>query len=210
MCFEWVVEGGGIVAIPNFMYRILSGSLIGLIGGYLIYLCMQRKLIPDTLINAFTLASAMFIFGITELIKPEAGLLSVTIAGIIVGIKKPHRLKEIKAFKAEIVDLLIGLLFLLLVARLEFDQILLFLKEGGFWVLICVILIIRPLSIFICSHKTQINIREKLLLSWIAPRGVVAASMASLFAISLQQNNTNAGDPLLMEAFVYSVICADL
>ena len=53
----------------------------------------------------------MFIFGLTELIKPEAGLLSVTIAGIIVGIKKPHRLKEIKAFKAEIVDLLIGLYF---------------------------------------------------------------------------------------------------
>ncbi|MFL2826030.1 MAG: cation:proton antiporter, partial [Coraliomargaritaceae bacterium] len=116
LCFEWVVEGGGTVALPNFMIRILSGLLIGSIGGYFIYLCMERKWIPDTLINAFALASAMFIFGLTELVKPEAGLLSVTIAGIIVGIKKPHRLKEIKAFKAEIVDLLIGLLFLVLVA----------------------------------------------------------------------------------------------
>ena len=152
-------------------------------------------------------ASAMFIFGLTELIKPEAGLLSVTIAGIIVGIKKPHRLKEIKAFKAEIVDLLIGLLFLLLVARLEFYQFAHFFSQGGLWVLIAVILIIRPLSVFLSAYKTQINLREKALLSWIAPRGVVAASMASLFAISLQNKENPIGDPLLMEAFVYSVIC---
>lgn len=207
LCFEWVVESGGTVALPNFAIRILSGLLIGSIGGYLIYYCMNRKFIPDTLINAFALASAMFIFGITELIKPEAGLLSVTVAGGIVGIKKPHRLKEIKAFKAEIVDLLIGLLFIILVARLELDQFYHFFNNGGLWVLLCVLLIIRPLSVFVSAYKTQINLREKLLLSWIAPRGVVAASMASLFALSLQNKETPIGDPLLMEAFVYSVIC---
>ncbi|MFL2842813.1 MAG: cation:proton antiporter [Coraliomargaritaceae bacterium] len=208
LCFEWVVESGGIVALPNFAIRILSGLLIGSIGGYLIYFCMNRKFIPDTLINAFALASAMFIFGITELIKPEAGLLSVTVAGAIVGIKKPHRLKEIKAFKAEIVDLLIGLLFIILVARLELAQFAHFFNNGGLWVLLGVLLIIRPLSVFVSAYKTQINLREKLLLSWIAPRGVVAASMASLFAISLQNKAEPVGDPLLMEAFVYSVICS--
>ena len=82
-----------------------------------------------------------------------------------------------------------------------------FFSQGGLWVLIAVILVIRPLSVFISSYKTQINFREKLLLSWIAPRGVVAASMASLFAISLQNKENAIGDPLLMEAFVYSVIC---
>ena len=207
LCFEWVVESGGTVALPNFAIRILSGLLIGSIGGYFIYYCMNRKFIPDTLINAFALASAMFIFGITELIKPEAGLLSVTVAGGIVGIKKPHRLKEIKAFKAEIVDLLIGLLFIILVARLELEQFYHFFNNGGLWVLLGVLLIIRPLSVFVSAYKTQINLREKLLLSWIAPRGVVAASMASLFALSLQNKETQIGDPLLMEAFVYSVIC---
>ena len=57
-------------------------------------------------------------------------------------------------------------------------------------------------------QNTDQRTREKLLLSWIAPRGVVAASMASLFAISLQNKETPIGDPLLMEAFVYSVICS--
>lgn len=208
LCFEWVVEGGGAVAIPSFLLRIVSGVAIGFVGGYTIYWMMKKNWVPDNIVNAFALASAMLIFGATELIKPEAGLLAVTIAGLIVGIKKPRQLREIKAFKAEIVDLLIGMLFLLLVARLELQQFIDFFKMGGGWVLFSVILIIRPISIIASSWGTQLNIREKALLSWVAPRGVVAASMASLFALSLSSKENPVGDPALLESFVYSVICA--
>lgn len=208
LCFEWVVEGGGAVAIPSFLIRVLGGIVIGLIGGFSIYWLMRKNWVPDNIINAFALASAVLIFGATELIKPEAGLLSVTIAGLIVAIKKPRQLREIKAFKAEIVDLLIGMLFLLLVARLELQQFVDFFKQGGGWVLFSVILIIRPISIAASSWGTPLNLREKALLSWVAPRGVVAASMASLFALSLSSKENPAGDPALLESFVYSVICA--
>lgn len=208
LCYEWVVEGGGTVAIPNFVVRIISGTTIGVVGGYAIYQTMRRGLVPDNIVNAFSLASAMLIFGATELIRPEAGLLSVTVAGLIVGLKKPRQLREVKAFKAEIVDLLIGLLFLLLVARLELIQFVNFYKNGGGWVLLSVILIVRPLSVILSSRNTPLNKREKTLLSWIAPRGVVAASMASLFALSLNQKSAVLGDPKLLESFVYSVICA--
>ena len=208
LCFEWVVEGGGAVALPNFLIRIVGGAVIGFSGGYLIYLFMRKGWVPDSMINAFALASAMLIFGITELIKPEAGLLSVTVAGLIVGLKKPRQLREVKAFKAEITDLLIGLLFLLLVARLEFTQFADFFSHGGGWVLLAVILLIRPLSVFLSALGTNLDLREKALLSWVAPRGVVAASMASLFALSLNQRETSVGDPALLESFVYSVICA--
>ena len=109
----------------------------------------------------FALASAVLIFGATELIKPEAGLLSVTIAGLIVGVKKPRQLREIKAFKAEIVDLLIGMLFILLVARLEIQQFITFFKMDGGWVLFSVILLIRPISVVVSSWGTSLNIREK-------------------------------------------------
>jgi NhaP-type Na+/H+ or K+/H+ antiporter/mannitol/fructose-specific phosphotransferase system IIA component (Ntr-type) len=208
LCFEWVVEGGSTVALPNFLIRIVGGASIGAIGGYSIYWLMKKGWVPDNISNAFALASAMLIFGGTELIKPEAGLLSVTIAGLIVGIKKPRQLREIKAFKAEIVDLLIGMLFLLLVARLELQQFINFFKMGGGWVLFSVILLIRPISIAASSWGTQLNLREKALLSWVAPRGVVAASMASLFALSLSAKEDPVGDPALLESFVYSVICA--
>jgi NhaP-type Na+/H+ or K+/H+ antiporter/mannitol/fructose-specific phosphotransferase system IIA component (Ntr-type) len=208
LCFEWVVEGGGAVALPNFLIRIVSGIGIGALGGYLIYWFMKHDWVPDNIVNAFSLASAMLIFGATEIIKPEAGLLSVTIAGLIVGLKKPRQLREVKAFKAEIVDLLIGLLFLLLVARLELQQFIDFFKMGGGWVLFSVILLIRPISIALSSWGTPLNLREKALLSWVAPRGVVAASMASLFALTLNHSDNPIGDPALMESFVYSVICA--
>ncbi|MBL6912240.1 MAG: cation:proton antiporter [Puniceicoccaceae bacterium] len=208
LCFEWVVEGGGAVALPNFLIRIIGGAVIGGVGGYLIYWMMRKNWIPDNMVNAFALAGAMLIFGATELIKPEAGLLSVTVAGMIVGIKKPRQLREIKAFKAEIVDLLIGMLFLLLVSRLELQQFIDFFEMGGGWVLFSVILLIRPISIAASSWGTPLNIREKALLSWVAPRGVVAASMASLFALSLSSKENPVGDPALLESFVYSVICA--
>jgi NhaP-type Na+/H+ or K+/H+ antiporter/mannitol/fructose-specific phosphotransferase system IIA component (Ntr-type) len=208
LCFEWVVEGGGTVAIPSFLIRVVSGVAIGVVGGYSIYWVMKKNWVPDNIVNAFALASAMLIFGATEIIKPEAGLLSVTIAGLIVAIKRPRQLREIQAFKAEIVDLLIGMLFLLLVARLELQQFIDFFKMGGGWVLFSVIFLIRPLSIAVSSWGTPLNIKEKALLSWVAPRGVVAASMASLFALSLNAKEDPVGDPALLESFVYSVICA--
>ena len=122
----------------------------------------------------------------------------MTIAGFIVGIKKPRQLREIKAFKAEIVDMLIGMLFLLLVARLELQQFIDFFKMGGGWVLFSVILIIRPLNIAASSFATDLNFRQKALLSLVAPRGVVAASMASLFALSLSSKQNAVGDPALL------------
>lgn len=208
LCFEWVVGGGGAVALPNFIIRIVSGMVIGVTGGSLIYWMMHKNWVPNNIINAFALAGALLIFGATELIKPEAGLLSVTIAGLIVGIKKPRQLREIKAFKAEIVDLLIGMLFILLVARLEVQQFITFFNRGGGWVLFSVILLIRPISVLASSWSTSLNIREKALLSWLAPRGVVAASMASLFALTLSSKSNYLGDADLLESFVYSVICA--
>ncbi|MGB0409800.1 MAG: cation:proton antiporter, partial [Opitutales bacterium] len=208
LCFEWVVEGGGAVALPNFIIRVISGAGIGFAGGYAIYWMMKRDWVPDNIVNAFAVASAMLIFGATEVIKPEAGLLSVTIAGLIVGLKKPRQLREVKAFKAEIVDLLIGMLFLLLVAGLEMRQFIHFFEIGGGWILLLVILLIRPISVIASSWGTSLDFREKALLSWVAPRGVVAASMASLFALSLAKQDEPIGDPALLESFVYSVICA--
>ncbi len=208
LCYEWVVEGGGTIAIPNFLIRIISGAAIGGIGGYGVYFAMHRSLVPDNIVNAFALASAILIFGLTELIRPEAGLLAVTVAGLIVGLKKPRQLREIKAFKAEIVDLLIGLLFLLLVSRLRIVQFENFFDIGGGWVLLSVILFVRPLSVIASAWDTPLKIRERVLLSYVAPRGVVAASMASLFALSLEAKNPESTYPALIESFVYSVICA--
>lgn len=206
LCFEWVVDQAEEMAVWNFCVRVFLGTIIGVIGGYLIYKALQSRMVPEHLINGFTLASAILVFGLTESFIAEGGLLAVTLAGFVVGWFKPDALKQIQQFKSEIVDLLIGLLFILLVARLELQSFLDF-GWNGILLVAIVILVVRPISVMVCTFRTGLNWREKVFLSWVAPRGIVAASMASLFAIALSKKEGFAPEQAaLLEIFVYSVI----
>jgi len=207
LCFEWVVGNEGGWALGRFLLRVASGMAFGLAGGFLVSIAIRREWVPEQLVNGFTLAAAVLLFGLTELVIAEAGLLTVTVAGLVVGWKAPLQLKEIRAFKGEIVDLLIGALFLLLVARLELEQ---FAEFGlqGILLLAIVLFVIRPLSVLVCTWGGDLEWREKAFLGWVAPRGIVAASMASLFAISLSGQENPPGDPGFLETFTYSVIAA--
>ena len=204
LCFEWVVAGEEAMAVRNFAIRIVAGSAIGFVGGFAIYLMIKRRIVPDGLINGFALAAAVFIFGMTEWIMAEAGLLSVTVAGLVIGWKHPVELKDIRQFKGEITELLIGLLFILLSARLELSQFLDFGLPGLALVLI-VMFVIRPVNVLVSTWGSDLSGREKAFLSWVAPRGIVAASMASLFSIALASGGRNVSGELL-ETVTYSVI----
>lgn len=206
LCFEWIVGGQGGQALLNFLLRVLLGAAVGWGGGWLIQAAIWKRWVPEKMVNAFALASGILLFGISEAFLPESGLLSVTLAGLVIGWKQPIELKEIRAFKAEITDLLIGMLFILLVARLEWRQ---FLEFGwpGLAALALLILAVRPANVFLSTMGAGLNLREKIFLSWVAPRGIVAASMASLFALSLGAQEEPIGDPQFLETFTYSVIC---
>ncbi|MGC9451399.1 MAG: cation:proton antiporter [Oceanipulchritudo sp.] len=206
LAYEWVVGGGGEAAFLNLLIRIFGGLCIGFAGGELIAWILKRHLVPDDLINVFVIGSAMLIFGATEALIAEGGLLSVTVAGLICGSRQPPALKEIVEFKSVITDLLIGFIFILLTARLKLEQ---FTDFGwtGLLLVALVVLLVRPLAILLSTRGTQIRPRELLFLSWVAPRGVVAASMASLFALTLSQQGSFT-NPAFLESFVYSVIFA--
>lgn len=204
LCFEWVVAGEEAMAVRNFAIRIVAGSTIGFAGGLAIYLMIKRRIVPDGLINGFALAAAVFLFGMTEWIMAEAGLLAVTVAGLVIGWKHPVELKNIRQFKGEITELLIGLLFILLSARLEFSQFVDFGLPGLVLVLI-VMFVIRPANVLVSTLGSDLSGREKAFLSWVAPRGIVAASMASLFSIALASGGRDVSGDLL-ETVTYSVI----
>ncbi|MEZ5277566.1 MAG: cation:proton antiporter [Opitutaceae bacterium] len=206
LCFEWVVAGEEAMAIRNFAIRIVSGLTLGLLGGYFIYILIRRRVVPEGLINGFALASAVLLFGLTEAIMSEAGLLSVTVAGLVIGWKHPVELREIRQFKGEVTELLIGLLFILLSARLELNQFIDFGLPGLLLVLI-VIFVIRPLNVLASTWRSGLRWQEKAFLSWVAPRGIVAASMASLFSIALASGGRE-GSAAMLETVTYSVIVA--
>lgn len=204
LAFEWVVGGAGEKALMFLGMRILGGLAIGYVGGEITAFLIKRKWIPEEMLNAFIVGAAVLIFGGTEGLISEGGLLSVTVAGLVVGIRQPAELKRIVEFKSIITDILIGFIFILLTARLEVEQ---FFDFGikGYTLVAVVMCIVRPLSIIACTQGSGMSWREKTFLGWIAPRGVVAASMASLFTLSLASQQSFA-HPEFLETFVYSVI----
>ena len=123
-----------------------------------------------------------------------------------VGYSEIPSLRALRQYKAELIELLIGLLFVLLAANLQLER---FVQLGwrGLIAVLTVMLIVRPLNILISTKGSALTLREKLFLSWIAPRGIVAASMASLFAIEIVAINPHWGSAgAFLEAFTYSVI----
>ncbi|MCP3906104.1 MAG: PTS transporter subunit EIIA [Planctomycetes bacterium] len=209
LCFEWIIgEKGSTGALVSLMLRVVAGLGIGVIGGLLIGFLVRRKVVGDETVNVFALGGAVLVFGLAELIQAEAGLLAVTAAGFIFAGSGAARVRDVRRFKGEITDLLIGTLFILLAARLDLEQFRTF-GLGGAAVVAIVMVVIRPVSIIICSWGLDLSGREKALLSWVAPRGIVAASMASLIAIEMER--AGEGDiGRFVESFTYSVIIATI
>ena len=208
LCYEWFgQQTGGGEALLMFASRTGVGFVVGLAGGIAILWAVRRRLVPQDQFNIFSIACAVLVFGIAEAIVPKAGLLSVTVAGFTFGFARPRDVKAIQDFSAELTELLIGLLFMLLASRLELQQFLDFGLRGLLSVL-AVMFIVRPLAITVCSWGLGFSWRELTFLSWVAPRGIVAASMASLIAINLEK--AGAENARMVETFAYSVIVATI
>ncbi len=201
LCFEWII-GSGEKALNELILRIVIGVGIGLIAGLALAGVIRKRWVPADHLNIFAIASAIGIFALSDLVAHESGLLSVTIAGFVVGSLAGEQVKQLKRYKAELIELLIGLLFVLLAAKLDISK---FQQTGwqGILAVALVMFVARPANIFASTLGSSLSLREKLFLSWIAPRGIVAASMASLFALSLQERNEQAW---FLEIFTYSVI----
>ena len=208
LCYEWIISSSG-EAVSAFVGRILIGMGYGVAGGIAMALILRRKWIPKESLNIFVLCGALAIFALADWVYEDAGLLAVTVSGLIVGYSGRDSLAGVKAYKAELIDLLIGLLFVLLAARLDLDSFGAYSWELGI-IVVVVMFVIRPANIFASTIGSGLTTREKLFLSWIAPRGIVAASMASLFALKLASSGDLKGipDPIFLETFAYSVIAA--
>lgn len=205
LVFQFILESSGSGAAAQIAVvlakLVVVGLVVGCLAGSALGAMLGRHLIPDYLKAAVTLVSVIVAFAISESIQHESGLLTVTVMGAWLGNSKNLRLKEIMHFKENLSILLISTLFILLAARLRLDAVL---GLGGAIVvfLLIVQLIIRPLSIWICTIGSDWTWQEKVLAGWIAPRGIVAAAISSLFVIRLESENIAGAELLVPLAFV--------
>lgn len=204
LCFEWLSSEGSLVShFGQFSIRVFVGILFGYIGGKVITWLLNKELIPEEQSSIFVFTSGLFLFAMSDFVIHEAGILTVVIAGLVIGWANPPQLKHIQKFKSELTELSIVLVFILLAANLQLEN---FANMGWNVVIVlgAVLFVIRPLSIMLCSFGTNLSFNERLFLSWIAPRGVIAGSMASLFGLQLMSQ----GHPeaVFLETFTFSVI----
>ncbi|MFO0945424.1 MAG: cation:proton antiporter [Planctomycetota bacterium] len=160
------------------------GVSIGLVMAAMMLLLLRFFLVSDHLQGGVALACVLAAFAVAELFKNEAGLLAVTVMGLVLANQKKVRIDTIAEFKENLSVILISCLFILLAARVRMDHLLDVGRKGLLFVA-AMIVVVRPLSVFASTMGSGLNIRERLFLAWLAPRGIVAAAVSSVFAIEL-------------------------
>lgn len=177
------------------------GLGLGAGAGYLIGQVLRRNLLPHYLRNTAVLTLMLGVFVGSNLLQEESGLLTVTVMGIWLANMRGVDIAEILEFKETLTVLLISALFILLAARLDSDAMM-GLGWGGVGVLAVTMLIARPLSIWVSGIGTSLSKADKWFLCWIAPRGIVAAAVSSLFAIKLEGSNVQGADAIVPLVFL--------
>jgi len=192
-------DGAAWTATVGFLKTMFAGSAIGVAAALLLIVMLRRHWITDHLQSSFTLMIVVAAFTCANLIKHESGLVTVTVMGVILANQHVASMRHIIEFKENLSVLLISSLFILLSARLELRQ---FEKLGwrGPAFVAFVILVSRPLSVMVSTIGAGLKLQERLFLSWLAPRGIVAAAVASVFALEL------AGEDKLVAATFLVII----
>ncbi len=195
LVFEFIVSGGGqgiafsAHALLTFVKILAIGVMIGGAAALLLYQLLKYEQVPHYLLNVFTLALVLGAFVGSDALVHESGLLTVVVMGMVLGNLDVPKLKEILVFKESLSILLISILFILLAANIDIADLLLLLDWRCGALFLFVILVLRPLGVFLSTRGSELEFKEKIFISWVGPRGIVAAGIASLFGIKLVSNN---------------------
>ena len=180
----------------------IIGSVIGILGAAIIILLFKRYWVPDFLQNPFSLMVVVGTFTLSNYFQSESGLLSVTLMGIILANQKWINVKHIVEFKENLRVLLISTLFIILAAHLSIDNLKHMLDQKNFIFLAALIFLVRPLAVFISAGISKLSWKEKLFLAWMAPRGIVAAAISSIFALRLEESGFIQADLMVPVTFL--------
>ncbi|MFB6273825.1 MAG: cation:proton antiporter [Salinibacter sp.] len=196
-----------IDAVGTLLWTIGSGIGVAVLGGALLIGAFSNGWVESYMEEPITLGVVIGAFRAAEAISPEAGLIATTVMGVIMANQDRVETDHILAFKENLGVLLVSFLFVLLAARIEWAAFqAISVQSVGFTILL--LLGIRPLAVVIAGIPAGLKWREVVGLSVLAPRGIVAAAIGSLFAIKLAE----AGHPEArqVDAEVFFVIASSV
>jgi NhaP-type Na+/H+ or K+/H+ antiporter len=181
-----------------------GGAAVGAVGGVIIALLLRtHRIIPEGLENIFVLSFVIALFQISEAVLNESGLATVVAAGMVVGNIGTRATAGLLEFKEQLTVLMIGLLFVLLAADVRVSEV-----HALGWPAIATVAalmyVVRPVQVWLCTIGAKLSWRERAFIAYLAPRGIVAAAVASLFAQTLAARDVPGGEEL--RALVFMVI----
>jgi len=205
LSFEFIAALHSNMGLPHsaliFAKTVLAGVGAGALAGFVIGEILRRNWLADYLVNVTVLSSVFAVFALSNALLHESGLLAVTVMGIWLGNRKGVPVEDIMAFKETLSLMLLSVLFIILAARMRFHDLQV-LGWRGPAVLAVMLLVARPLKILFSTRGSDLSWRERFLLGWIAPRGIVAAAVSALFAIKLQHVGVAQAQQLLPLTFI--------
>ncbi len=190
LVFEAIVAGepgsGISAAAVGVLKAAATGGVFGLLGAGVMIVLLRRHWVPDFLQNPVALAVVLSTFTASNLVQAETGLLTVTIMGSVLASQRIVTVHHIIQFKENLRVLLISALFILLAARIELSAFSGTTLSTVLFI-VALILIVRPVSVALATLGTDLNTRERVFLGFMAPRGIVAAAVSSIFAFELAE-----------------------
>lgn len=191
---------GWVFALGMLIFAVIIGTVMGFGGGKAMAWAFRRGYIPEYLKAPIVLAFVLLIFVIDNMLAEETGLLAVTIFGITLANTKLASLSEMRRFKENIAVILVSGVFVVLTATLTPEVLAKFdLRIIGF--VLVMMFFVRPIAVSIATLFSGLNWKEVLLISWIAPRGIVAVAVAGFFATELVADGRADGAQLIPIAF---------
>ena len=198
LVFEFIsVDAGGEftkTALIEFSKIVLFGSTFGFTFAHALNFTINKKLVPHYLLNVFALASVLGVFVLSDSFAHESGLLAVVVMGMVLGNSNAPYLKELLYFKESLSVLLISILFILLSANINMHDLLLIFNWNTAILFAIVVFVIRPIGVFLSTRGSLLKLNEKLFISWVGPRGIVAAGIASLFGLKLAKKGIEGAE----------------
>ena len=189
LVFEFISVGGGggftKTALIEFGKILLFGTTFGFTFAHALAFAVNKRLIPHYLLNVVSLSAVLLVFVESEIFAHESGLLAVVVMGMVLGNGKLNNIKELLYFKESLSVLLISILFILLSANINIEDLMLLYTWKTASLFAIVVFVLRPLAVFVSTFKSKLKLNEKLFISWVGPRGIVAAGIASLFGSKL-------------------------
>lgn len=209
LVFQYFIYSGAAgpldETIASLGRAILVGGILGTVPGWLLGQAFRRGYAPDYLKPPITLGMVLAVYVAANEVQHEAGLLAVTVLGIVMGNMRLPSIQEMRRFKEYITILLVSAVFIVLTADLK-PEVIARVDWHVVALIVVVMFVVRPLTIWLATIGAGMDWRDRVLLGWIAPRGIVAAAVAGVFGPRLASAGYGDGD--LLVPLIFSLVFA--